>query len=62
VQTLLRKLLRNDDGASLVEYSLLVALVGVVAMIGVHALGHAASSVFNVAATSILNGNGASAP
>ncbi|HTU81031.1 MAG TPA: Flp family type IVb pilin [Candidatus Acidoferrales bacterium] len=46
-------MLRDDEGASLVEYALLVALIAVVAIVVVRTLGQNASSVLNSAATSI---------
>ncbi len=44
---------RSERGASLVEYALLVALIAVVCIAAVTALGQKASSNFNSIATSI---------
>ena len=44
---------RTERGASLVEYALLVALIAVVCIAAVTALGKKASSNFNSIATSI---------
>jgi pilus assembly protein Flp/PilA len=46
-------MLRDEKGASLVEYALLVALIAVVAIVVVKLLGQNASSVLSSAATSI---------
>lgn len=48
-----KAMLRNEDGASLVEYALIVALIAVVAIVVVKTLGSNASSVLSSAATSI---------
>ncbi len=45
--------LSDDEGASLVEYALIVALVAVVAIAGLKTLGSSASSTLNAAATSM---------
>ena len=49
----LKNLLRNEDGATLVEYGLIVALIAVVAIAAVKLLGQNASSALNNAATNI---------
>ncbi len=46
-------MLKNDDGATLVEYALIVALIAVVAIAAIKLLGSNASSTLNTAATSI---------
>jgi pilus assembly protein Flp/PilA len=52
VKTLLA-LWKNDEGASLVEYALLVALIAVVALAAIKLLGTSASTVLNSAATAL---------
>jgi pilus assembly protein Flp/PilA len=52
IQTL-KAMLKNDEGATLVEYALIVALIAVVAIIVIKTLGNNASTVLNSAATSI---------
>jgi pilus assembly protein Flp/PilA len=52
IQTL-KDMLRNEDGATLVEYSLIVALIAVVAIIVIKTLGNNASTVLSSAAGSI---------
>jgi pilus assembly protein Flp/PilA len=49
----LRELLIDEDGATMVEYALLVALVAVVAIAGVTALGDSANTKFQDAADTI---------
>jgi pilus assembly protein Flp/PilA len=43
----------TDRGASLVEYSLLVALIAVVCLVAISFLGKSASSKFNTVGSSI---------
>jgi pilus assembly protein Flp/PilA len=45
--TALKARFDNEDGASLVEYALLVALIAIVALIAVAALGNSVSSNFD---------------
>lgn len=45
--------LRNEKGATMVEYALMVALVAVVALVGVRALGVSVLAEFNKIATAI---------
>lgn len=49
----LKNLLRNEDGATLVEYGLIVALIAVVAIAAVKLLGTNTSAALNSAATNI---------
>ena len=51
----LRNLLKDESGASAVEYGLLVALIAVVIIAAVTALGTSISSKFSTAATSIAS-------
>jgi pilus assembly protein Flp/PilA len=52
VQALLTK---KEEGASLVEYGLLVALIAVVCIVGITALGTSINSLFNGVSTTIGN-------
>ncbi len=52
MKTLIR-LLKAEDGASLVEYALLVALIAVVALAAIKLLGTNASTALNSAATEL---------
>lgn len=49
----LKSLLRDEEGATMVEYALMVALVAAVAVAAVTALGHNVSTVFNSVAGTI---------
>jgi Flp pilus assembly pilin Flp len=44
--TAIRQLLDRDEGQDLIEYAMLVALIAIVAMVGVSALGSTISNVF----------------
>lgn len=44
---LLKRLIREDDGAAMVEYGLLVALIAVVAAVGVAILGGRINTLFS---------------
>jgi pilus assembly protein Flp/PilA len=46
-------MLLNEDGATLVEYALVVALIAVVAILALTALGKNASTTLSTAAASI---------
>jgi len=45
--------LRNDRGATAVEYGLMVALIAIVIIVAVSLLGSNLSSLFNTVATSV---------
>jgi pilus assembly protein Flp/PilA len=49
----LQALLRNEDGATLVEYALVVALVAVVCIIAVRALGTNTNKSLSTSAMSL---------
>ena len=46
-------LLRDEEGASMVEYGLLIALIAMVALVAVQALGKSVSTLFSTVATSV---------
>jgi pilus assembly protein Flp/PilA len=46
-------MLRDEEGATMVEYGLLVALIAVVALVAIQTLGVNLSSLFNNVATSV---------
>jgi pilus assembly protein Flp/PilA len=50
---LLNSLIRDEDGATMVEYGLLVALIAMVALVGVSALGVNVNALFNTVAGSV---------
>jgi pilus assembly protein Flp/PilA len=49
----LKSMIRDDEGATMVEYGLLVALIALVALGAVTTLGQHLSTLFNNVATSI---------
>ncbi len=56
LQALMEKLMslyRDEEGASMVEYILLVALIAVVCIIVITYLGRAASSKFSIVGSSV---------
>ena len=55
---LLSGLIRDEEGASLVEYVLMVALIAVVCIAAVTLLGQAASKKFNLTAQTVGAGHG----
>ena len=46
-------LLHRDDGATMVEYGLMVALIAIVALLAVSALGGSVKDVFTSIATAL---------
>jgi pilus assembly protein Flp/PilA len=55
-KTLISELVRDEEGASLVEYVLLVALIAVVCIAAITLLGQAAKDKFNTTAGAIKGG------
>jgi pilus assembly protein Flp/PilA len=53
VLQLIDRFRRNEDGAALAEYGLLIALIAVVCVVAVTALGTNVSKAFSVIAASI---------
>jgi pilus assembly protein Flp/PilA len=49
----LTSMLRDESGASMVEYGLLLAFIAVVALVGVKAIGTGLSALFNNVAGSL---------
>jgi len=49
----LKSMIRSEEGASMVEYGLLISLIAVVAMIGVKALGTNVSTLYTTVAGTI---------
>ena len=46
-------MIRDDEGATMVEYGLLVALIAMIALVAVQTLGKNLSTVFNSVAGSV---------
>ena len=53
MRTLMTRLLRDDEGQDLVEYAMLVALIALVAAVGVRSFGTALSGWFTGLAGSV---------
>ena len=51
--TTFKTMLRNESGATMVEYGLLIALVALVAITAVKTLGTSVSTLFNTVAGSV---------
>ena len=51
--TNLISMVRDEDGATMVEYGLLVALIAMIALVAVTTLGKNLSTVFSSVATSV---------
>jgi pilus assembly protein Flp/PilA len=51
--TTLKSMIRDEDGATMVEYGLLVALIAMVALVGVTTLGSNLKSLYTTVAGSI---------
>ena len=49
----LKEVSRDDEGAALVEYGLLIGLIAVVCMVGIGALGSAINTLFDDLATKL---------
>lgn len=56
-ENLIRRFIREEEGATLVEYVLLVALIGVVAITAMRFLGGTAANKLNKVSTNIQNSN-----
>lgn len=48
-----RSFLVEDEGATMVEYALIVAVIAIVALVGAKALGNAVNGRFNTTATAV---------
>jgi pilus assembly protein Flp/PilA len=51
--TTLKTMIRDEEGATMVEYGLLVALIALVAIVGVTLLGNKLSALFTAVSNSI---------
>ena len=57
LKTLSARFVREEDGATMVEYVLLVALIGVIAIVAMKFLGSTAGNKLNRVASNIVNSN-----
>ena len=53
MRTILMKLLKNDDGATAIEYGLIAALIAVAAVAAMTSVGTSLSTTFNDVATKL---------
>ncbi|WP_333836257.1 Flp family type IVb pilin [Novosphingobium sp.] len=53
--TLIRNLLRNEEGATAIEYGLIAALIAVAAITAMGALGNSLSNTFNYVSNDMNN-------
>ncbi|HVN69088.1 MAG TPA: Flp family type IVb pilin [Candidatus Binatia bacterium] len=51
--TTITSMIRDEEGATMVEYGLLVALIAMIALVAVQTLGKNLSSLFSTTASSI---------
>ena len=56
IKSAMVRLINEDEGASAVEYGLLVSLIAVVIFVAVRALGTNAKNTFNTSAANIASG------
>jgi pilus assembly protein Flp/PilA len=54
MRDLMQTLIRREDGATMVEYGLMVALIAVVALVAVTALGGSVRDIFSSVAGSLV--------
>lgn len=59
---IIRKLRKNDEGATAIEYALIAALISVAAILAMQALGTSLSGMFGGIATSLDANAPATAP
>ena len=57
VNGLLSRFVNEEDGATMVEYVLLVALIGVIAIVAMKFLGSTAGNKLNRVSSNIVNSN-----
>jgi len=52
-----RSFMSDEEGATMVEYALIVAVIALVALVGAKLLGNAVNNKFDGEATSVTSGN-----
>ena len=55
MREIINRFRRNEDGAALVEYAMLVGLIAVICVVAVTLLGKDVSGAFNAIATQLQN-------
>jgi len=53
LMTAVKKFVKGEEGASMVEYGLLLALIAIVCIVAVGAIGTSASKLFNTVASTL---------
>jgi pilus assembly protein Flp/PilA len=61
MKKIIRRYVKNESGASLVEYALLCALVAIAAIVGMRTLGTGINTAFNSIAASVTANTGPNA-
>lgn len=54
---ILRKLIKNEEGATAIEYGLIAALIAVAAITAMSGLGNQLTTTFNKVSTEMAKGN-----
>ena len=57
--TFFKKLIRNEDGATAIEYGLIAALIAVAAITAMQGLGNELNTTFSTVSTKMGEGNAA---
>ena len=57
MKSLIKRFIRDEEGATMVEYALMLALIAIVCIVAVTAIGTSANTAFNNAANSINAGS-----
>lgn len=58
ITSLVRRFVRNDDAATMVEYALMLSLIAIVCIIAVTAIGNNANTIFGNIAANLPGGGG----
>lgn len=53
IRKMIRKLCKNEKGATAIEYGLIAALIAIAAIVAMGALGNALTSIFNLVANTL---------
>ena len=53
IATVVRRLASDEEGATMVEYGLMLALIAIICLVAVTAIGTSASSIFSTTASSL---------
>jgi len=53
LSAMIRSVVKNEEGATMVEYGLMLALIAIICLVAVTAVGTKASSIFSTTANSL---------